>query len=287
MHRSLPLLSLLLATFACSAPEDAPVNVAPATATASTCTGTGLRVYDEEPGILERLTVDLPTPQGPMQFMIDTGSAHSFFTPVGDEGPTSTPTTIGCTPTSLKTMWGFTATTAPDGATIGGVLGADLVKNGGTLDLRVRERKLDWLFAKPDLPPNAITLPLTFSESADPWAEHMLVASSVQLDGQDVRLLLDTGSPHVIIMSNTPRPNERVEHTFDGNGNPVTLYISTISIAFNGGPPETVLLDRAESFPALEETFAALGGSVTGIRGLGALGHDRIVIAKDQLSFVP
>ena len=44
-------------------------------------------------------------------------------------------------------------------------------------------------------------------------------------------------------------------------------------------------MDRAETFPPLE-TFAATVGNVTGLLGLNALGHPRIVISRETLAFV-
>jgi hypothetical protein len=126
-------------------------------------------------------------------------------------------------------------------------------------------------------------VPLALQRSSG--GDNRLVASGVQLDGEDVRLILDTGSPHVVILSKTPRPHEKTIQAEDAHGEPLTLYSSTIEIAFNGGPSYSVTVDRAASFPALEDTVAALG-NVVGLLGLDALGHDRIVISKDTLAFV-
>ena len=168
-----------------------------------------------------------------------------------------------------------------------GLLGSDLVSRGATLDLRVSEERLLWWKNPPAVPSTATTLPIEMHEwMVGSYKDRGLVAGDITLDGKPVKLMLDTGSPRILIISSTARPNETVEETFDGNGNPVTLYVSTTRVKFGGGPEFEVGLDRAEAFPLLEETVKHLGGDVAGLLGLNALGHERIIIAKDKLAFV-
>jgi hypothetical protein len=255
--------------------------------------GSPLRVYDESPGVLEEIFVDLPVAGKVAPFIVDMGSAMSFLSmpALADGGMGFTAdagaTTISCVATPLPGLSGVALTSTPDGLPIGGGLGVDLVTRGAALDLRITDSLFTWWRTPPTPPAGATVVPLKLHTSNDAYGNNVLVASGIQLDGKDVRLMLDTGSPHVLILSATPRPNETVVQTEDGNGEPVTLYTSTISIAFGGGTPRTVAVDRAASFPTLEKTFAALNDGVTGILGLDALGHDRIVIAKDSLAFMP
>jgi hypothetical protein len=114
-----------------------------------------------------------------------------------------------------------------------------------------------------------------------------MVASGIQLDGKDVRLILDTGSPHVVFLSSTPRAGETRIRGEDGNGEPLTLYESTIDISFGGGPARSVTVDRTESFPTLQKSIADIGEDISGLLGLSALGQQRIVISRDTLMFVP
>jgi hypothetical protein len=297
---------------ACSAAREAPLgetrdasatdaaNVEPdageldAGVDAATCIGSPLHAVDESKGVLEEIYVDLPTGQGgTVPFIVDMGGAFSYWTSAAapDAGMSFVPdagtTSISCVSATLPSLSGATLGTTEDGTPFAGALGVDLVTRGGVLDLRIRDGELVWLRETPPAPANATTLPLTLHTSNNPYASNRLVASGVQLDGKDVRLMLDTGSPHVLIISAAPRPNETMIQTEDGNGEPVTLYTSTIEIALGGGAKHTVTVDRAASFPTLEKVFAALDDGVTGLLGLDALGHDRIVIAKDTLTFVP
>jgi hypothetical protein len=248
-----------------------------------------LRVYDEYPGAMERLYVDLPMGTSRVPFLIDTGSNLTYRRIVEDAAagaPASRLAALSCDPATFPRVTSQTQRFTPDDVAVGGTIGGDSLAKG-TLDLDIARGVFGWTPTPKPLPATAVTLPATFHESSDPWAENMLTATGVRLDGVDVELLVDTGSPHVLIISKDARPNEEMIETYDGNGNPVTLYISTIEIAFGDGPPLIVDVDRAESFPALEKTFAALGGRVSGILGLGALGHERVVLSKTSVSFVP
>ena len=266
------------------------------------CLGSPLRAYDESPGVLQRVYVELPVDGRTMPFFLDTGSAQSFRrldTSVGPvPGPSpgpgpelvarESPTTISCMNVGLAFSRASVFAATPDGRALGGVLGTDLLAVGGVLDLRIRESLFVWSGAVPPLPPGMVTLPATFTTSTDPYGASKLVVDDVALDGKKVRLLVDTGSPHVVVIDKTPRLDETVIDSIDGTGARVRFYESTVDIAFGGGPPHRVTVDRAASFPTLEKVLAAIGGGeVAGILGIGALGHERIVIAKDALRFVP
>jgi hypothetical protein len=244
-----------------------------------TCKGTPLKVFDEKPGTLLQLAASLPTQSGSAPFLIDTGSAWSFVF-----GTQNLSTELCCVSVSLPHVAGKVGWQLPDGTTPAGLLGSDLVSEGATLDLRIGENRLFWWRDPPEIPTAAARVPLEYRPIGSMDAG--LVASEIYLDGKKVRLMLDTGSPHVLIMSATPRPKEVEVHTFDGMGNPVTLYTSTIKISFAGGPERVVAVDRAETFPVLEQTIVDLGGDVAGLLGLSALGHQRIVLGRGLLAFL-
>jgi hypothetical protein len=251
------------------------------------CGAAPLRVYDEYPGTMERLYVDLPVEASRMPFLIDTGANITYRRVVeAAYAPPPARSALSCDTATFPRVLAHENRFTPDDVVVGGTIGGNALADGA-LDLDISNGVFGWTPVPKPLPLGAVTLPATFHVSSDPWAENMLTATGVRLDGVDVELLVDTGAPHVLIISKDPRPDEEQIETYDGNGNPVTLYISTIEIAFGDGPALIVDVDRAESFPSLEKTFAALGGRVSGILGLGALGHERVVLSKTSVSFVP
>lgn len=256
----------------------------------SACVGSPLRAYDEAPGVLQRLFVELPVEGRTLPFFFDTGSEQTFRradASPGADGAQVSPTTISCMSAGLAFSRRSVFAATPDGQAVGGVIGTDLLTVGGVLDLRIRDSLFVWSRAVPPMPPGTITLPSELIVSTDPYSRGKIVVEDVMLDGERVRLLLDTGSPHVVIVSKVPRPNEVVSESFDGTGARVKFSRSTIELAFGKGSTRRVTVDRAESFPTLEKVFSAIGGGeIAGVLGLGALGHERIVIAKDAVRFV-
>jgi hypothetical protein len=256
----------------------------------ATCQGSPLHVYDDSPGVLNQLWVGLPSGSTTAPFVVDMGSPISYWAgpPLPDGGMDISPdggtTTISCETRGLPTLRGVTLELEP-GVPAAGALGVDLVRAGAALDLRITDGLFVWWQTPPPAPPGGTTVPLSLQTI--PGAYNRLVASGVRLDGKEVRLILDTGSPHVVLLSSTPRPGETRVPGEDGNGEQLTLYTSTIQISFGDGPTRTVPVDRAARFPTLEQTIGAIGPDVVGILGLSALGHERIVIARDLLTFVP
>lgn len=249
------------------------------------CLGSPLRVYDEAPGVLQRVFVDLPIEGQTFPFLLDTGSEQSFLRGSAAPKGGATPTRLSCMDIGLAFSRASVFQRTPDGRTIGGVLGTDLLQVGGVLDLRLRDGLFVWSRDVPPLPAGVITLPLTLTAAT---AHSKLVVDGVVLDGKKTRLLLDTGSPHVLLVAKEPRASERAFDTFDGAGAPVRLYQSHVEMAFLDGSPRRVPVVRAASFPTLERVLAAIGDpTIEGLLGLGALGHERIVIARNAVHFVP
>jgi hypothetical protein len=274
--------------------EETPVDASDGsdadTGVAAACNGSPLHAYDESPGVLEQIYVDLPSGSASAPFIVDMGSPISYWAglPLPEGGLDLTldggTTTISCARETLPTLRGVTLGSDPDGVPFAGALGVDLVTRGAAIDLRIADSRFVWWHTPPSPPAGATVVPLTLYRSAD--AYNTLVASGIQLDGKEVRLILDTGSPHVVLVSKTPRPGEVMIHSEDANGEPLTLYTSTIEVSFGGGPKHTVAVDRTASFPSLEGTIAVIGEDVVGLLGLDALGHRQIVISRDNLAFV-
>jgi hypothetical protein len=275
-ERSLFIAVPLAALVACNRPVPRPHDRAE-----NACIGSPLRVYDESPGVLHRVYVDLPVEGRTMPFFLDTGSPLTFRRADGGElVAKQTPTTISCMNVGLAFSRASVFGATPDGRELGGIIGTDLLTVGGVLDLRIRDALFVWSGAVPPMPPGTVTLPATFTTSK-------IVVEEVTLDGKKARLLLDTGSPHVVLLSKVPRANETDIQSFDGAGEAVRFHESTMEIAYGNGPPHRVIVDRAASFPTLEKVLATIGGGeISGVLGIGALGHERIVISKDAVRFV-
>jgi hypothetical protein len=99
-----------------------------------------------------------------------------------------------------------------------------------------------------------------------------LVLAHVSLDGQPVRLMVDTGSPATLWLGQPAQPGDVEVDTTDAEGNLVRLYAGTATLAI-GDSTATIDVLRAPSFPYFEQTVAALGGNVAGLLGLSSLGR--------------
>jgi hypothetical protein len=283
MRRCFDLLVLFLLGGCSAMPSETviPSGAALVGSESNGCCWAKLRVYDEAPGVTERLYVEVGTTTTAATYGIDTGSAISYRRQAAAAASSS------CVFPEFRLEEGLGEDATPDGVPLAGTLGSDLLAGGSAFDLRIAEGRFAWIREPAPLPSGAVHLPATFHVSSDPYASNTLTVTGVKLDGVEGELLVDTGSPHVLILSDTPRPNEEVLQTTDGNGEPVTLYVSTIEVSFGEGPAHRVPLDRAAHFPSLEQTFTAIGGGVRGILGLSGLGHDRVVLSKTSVAFIP
>ncbi|MFT3835902.1 MAG: hypothetical protein QM723_02760 [Myxococcaceae bacterium] len=94
----------------------------------------------------------------------------------------------------------------------------------------------------------------------------------VELDQVTRRLGFDTGAGDALLLDAGPQPGDQPVQTQDAYGNMLTLYLGTTQLSIDGGTPRTVPLLRAPTFPSLEDSNHALGGShIDGLFGLSAL----------------
>ena len=237
---------------------------------------TPLLVHHDVAGRVDRLHARLTARGAPGNFLVDTGSLTSFATHSGSEDGSSASTVIFCHETTLPIIARLRPGMTPDGQPQSGVLGADLVAHGTVLDLDLANSKLAWYTPAPSPPPGAVVLPIEYRKG---W----LVASGIQVNGRDVKLVVDTGASNVIIVDKTPRPDEVREDTVDGTASPITLFHADGEVSFGGGAVRHVPVDRTDAFPTLEGLIASLGGDVAGLLGLTSLGRERIIISRDSL----
>lgn len=266
------------------APGPKPIDAPPAahvelSGPEPTCTDAALAVHRDERGFVARLHASVQAMNQDAAFLVDTGSERTFAITTS-WGPQTTDAVIGCRSTSVPVVSRNSVDNAPDGRPQRGMLGADLLAHDAFLDLDLRGGKLAWLASAPEPPEEAVVVPIE-------WRSGWLVASGVVVDGKERRLILDTGSPHVFLMGQTPRDGEvRVADT-DGTGASIVYYTADGDVSLPGRRVQRVPVDRADAFPTLENLIATLGGDIEGLLGLDALGDRRIVISKRSLVVDP
>lgn len=105
-----------------------------------------------------------------------------------------------------------------------------------------------------------------------------LILAHVIVDGKPLRLMVDTGSPHILWLGQRGQPGDTPYVTSDAIGNDLTFHLGRATLELASGVTDSVPILRAPSFPYLEETVRILGGNVHGLLGLSALGPRRIVV---------
>ena len=238
-----------------------------------------LLVHHDEAGRVDRLHARL-TARGMLgSYLVDTGSLKSFVTHSGSEEGTSATAVIFCQETSLPIIARLRPGMTPAGEPQAGVLGSDLVTHGAVLDLDLARGSLSWYQPARPIPPGAIVLPIEYRNG---W----LVASGINVNGRDVKLVVDTGASNIILIDTVPRAGEVREDTVDGTASAITLFHGDGAITFAGDIARHVPVDRSDSFPTLEGLIANLGGDVAGLLGLTSLGRERIIISRESLVLV-
>lgn len=209
---------------------------------------------------------------------LDTGSALTFLY-LGADGPAFVER-AGSIDTGCETVEVAGRAFASDGDVEGlpvvGILGADYLLGGtSALDL-AGETLARW--------PRGATVPGTEGFAAAPFDDvqgHII--APVVVEGEPVRLMVDTGSPHLLWLGQQGEPGDEEVQTTDAEGNLLTFYLGTALLEMGGEEPVEVPVLRAPSFPYFEETVRALGGDIHGLLGLSAL-DTRLVIVDPASS---
>ncbi len=205
---------------------------------------------------------------------IDTGSGLTFLY-LGEDGPEYVPEAgtvrIGCETLSLPGR-SFGADD-PSGLGILGVLGADF-----------------FLTVTTDFDPAAGTITRypggggpqgTEGWTALPYEDvqhHCLLRLTV--DGVPLRLMWDTGSPHLLWVGAEGRPGDEPSLAQDVEGGRFPMFAGPGQLEIPGlaheSRPVPVIL-RAPRFPYFEGTVEALGGDLQGLAGQSVFGWRRLV----------
>jgi hypothetical protein len=214
--------------------------------------------------------------------LLDTGAAKSFLH-MGVKAPRYTPKA------GVVELGGYKLELAGrnfDPSTLGGkpvvgTLGADFLLLGvGDLDLKCGRLTVYLGGAKA---PGATWPTVAF----DNIQGHVI--TPVKLDGQALRLMLDTGAQHTLWLGQQGQPGDTPVQTTDAVGNVIQLYLGQAKLALGSDPLKDVPVLRAPSFPYLEQTIKILGGKIHGLLGLSSLSGRSIIFdgAASKLRLEP
>jgi hypothetical protein len=199
---------------------------------------------------------------------IDTGSAHTFLY---GTAPKEKPVTIGCETFSVDS---YDFSDDPyDGKPILGVLGADFFTTR-SVDFDYPGRKI--VRHKQGVPPN--TAPDTAGYAIVPYENlggHIGLRATV--DGQQHLLMVDTGSPHVLLVPFEGRPTDEKTQLSDASGALVDAYFGASVVTFDN-ETRTVPAYRVPKWPYFEGYQKELHAELHGLFGRSSIGYRRIVI---------
>ncbi|MEM9068597.1 MAG: FG-GAP-like repeat-containing protein [Myxococcota bacterium] len=216
-------------------------------------------------GSLARVYVTVGLDGEDVPFLLDTGSSLSFLDLDTGENfvPDVADLAIGCRTRRIPGR-----TTALDetsgGAAVLGTLGAEeLLAGPSILDLRsariarVSSETVD-----------AFAVDATVMDFED-VVGHVILR--VEVDGQSLRFLLDTGAAHTLWLGEEGQPGDVPVRTTDAAGEPLDLFLGSVSLQLGDEGARRVPVLRAPRFPLFEEVVRALGGDIHGLIGLSAI----------------
>ena len=266
------LLVLALASCATAPPPSrvaTPAKAAAAPAPAP-CTADVLRLrVDRDEGLPVRAFVDVTKDGAPATFLFDTGAARSHLAHSLDDRSyrhDAGTVRLGCSDRTLDS-WPHAAQRKSGGLDVIGVLGADAVVGHPTeLDLRsdrliVHDRIPDDVAAWP-------TVPLEVARG--------VLLTRARVDGRPVRLLFDTGTDTLLLLTDDPGTGKVVK-THDVFAQPIELVWGSAQLEWDGNEARNVRAWRTHSHPAFERHARSLGGA-EGILGIAAMGNRRLVV---------
>lgn len=220
---------------------------------------------------VSRLYVPARFEQQDVLLMFDTGAAQSFIN-LGTDAepwiPQAGVVEIADFPFEMAGR-NFERHTA-HGKQVAGTLGTDFLMLGPS-DLDLRCGRLS-VYLQGAQAPGASWPVLGF----DNVMGH--VVTPVQVDQQSLRLILDTGAQHTLLLGADGEPGDTLVETTDAVGNVLQLYLGQAELILGSDPPRTIHVLRAPSFPYLEETVKILGGNIQGLLGLSSLTGRSILV---------
>lgn len=219
-------------------------------------------------GLPVRAFVDVTKDEMAALFLFDTGAAATHLThPLGGPSVIARAGTVrlGCKPLTLDS-WPLVDMPKHDGLDLIGVLGADAV----TMELVELDLRADVLRVHRRVPDEVAGWPVVAIELV-----HGVILTRATVDGRSMRMLLDTGTDTVVLLTENPGPGQ-VASTTDAAGAPMKLVWGTAQLAWEGTDARRVPAWRTRAHPMFERHAQLLGG-VDAILGLAPLGNRRLL----------
>lgn len=233
---------------------------------------TNLRIVSHD-GLAHRAYVQVDRDGVAGLFLFDTGAARSHFRHdlAIDRVLPARGVRVGCDERWLESR--ASRALPPDrGVAVIGTLGADvLALSQGIAEIDLARGHLRTMTA---LPREARAWP-----SAPLVMSHGVPLTDATIDGQLVRLLLDTGTEQTTLMvtADSDLGEGKIVRTSDAFGNPILLTEAVASVAWGDDLPARSPVYRTAHFPAFEEHATDAGGA-DGILGLASFGLRRVIL---------
>lgn len=104
--------------------------------------------------------------------------------------------------------------------------------------------------------------------------QHVIVC--LRADGEELRLMWDTGCPHLLWIGRDGREGDEERLAQDVEGSQFPMFAGTAEVEIAGEPGRTLTTLRAPRFPYFEGTVRALGGGIDGLAGQSVFGWRRM-----------
>lgn len=105
--------------------------------------------------------------------------------------------------------------------------------------------------------------------------QHVIVR--LRADGESLRLMWDTGCPHLLWIGRDGRDGDEEHIAEDVEGSQFPMYAGKAEVEIADEPARTLTTLRAPRFPYFEGTVRALGGGIDGLAGQSVFGWRRMM----------